>query len=48
MKITLTLTDEQIQRALIVLGNAPYKEIADVIDAIKNQANEQIFANSEN
>lgn len=47
MKITLTLTEEEIQRALIILSNAPYKDIADVIDKIKNQANAQIFAENE-
>jgi hypothetical protein len=48
MELTIKLTDEQVQRALIILGNAPYKEIADVIDTIRDQANEQIFANGEN
>lgn len=43
MELTLKLTDEQVQRALVFLGNAPYKDIADVIDAIKGQANEQIL-----
>lgn len=36
------LTQEQTQRALLFLGNAAYSEIADIIDAIKNQANEQL------
>lgn len=41
--LKIELTEEQTQRALVVLGQAPYIEIADVIDAIKHQANEQIF-----
>lgn len=43
MELTLKLTDEQVQRALVFLGSAPYKEIADVIDTIKYQANEQLL-----
>lgn len=42
MELTLKLTEEQVQRILIILGEAPYKTIADVIDEIKNQANEQL------
>ena len=45
MELTLKLTDEQARRALVFLGNAPYMEIADVIDAIKSQANEQLLNN---
>lgn len=41
-EITLKLSEEQVQRILLIIGNAPYKEIADVIDKIKEQANEQI------
>lgn len=40
--LTIQLTKEQLQRALIVLGKAPYADIADVIDAIKYQASEQL------
>ena len=43
--LTIELTEEQLQRALIVLGTASYSEIADVIDAIKTQANEQLQDN---
>jgi hypothetical protein len=42
MELTLKLTQEQVQRALSILGQAPYIEIADVIDTIKAQANEQM------
>ena len=42
MELTIRLTQEQLQRALHVLGQAPYMEIADVIDSIKSQANEQL------
>lgn len=42
MELTIKLSQEQVQRALNVLGQAPYIEIADVIDSIKNQANEQM------
>lgn len=42
MEITLKLTSEQTQRALEILGQAPYIQIADVIDTIKNQANDQM------
>lgn len=45
--LKLQLTQEQTQRALNFLGKAPYLEIADVIDAIKFQANEQLNAESE-
>jgi len=40
--IKIELTQEQIQRALEYLGQAPYLQIADVIDSIKQQANEQL------
>jgi len=40
--LKLELTEEQTQRMLSFLGNAPYCEIADIIDTIKNQANEQL------
>ena len=42
MELTIKLSQEQIQRALNYLGQAPYIEIADVIDSIKTQANEQM------
>jgi len=42
MELTIKLTDEQLQRTLLILGDAPYKQIADVIDLIKQQANEQL------
>lgn len=42
MELTLTLTTEQVQRMLMYLGEAPYKNIADIIDSIKSQANEQL------
>lgn len=42
MELTIKLSQEQIQRALNFLGQAPYIEIADVIDSIKAQANEQM------
>ena len=38
----LILTDEQVQRTLSILGQAPYIDVADIIDSIKRQANEQI------
>lgn len=41
----LKLTQEQIQRALDILGQAPYNQIADVIGTIKQQANEQLNRN---
>lgn len=41
-KFTVELTEEQLQRALIVLGGAAYTDIADIIDTIKHQVNEQI------
>lgn len=41
-ELTIKLTQEQTQRALEILGQAPYMQIADVIDAIKKQANEQL------
>lgn len=44
-ELTITLTQEQIQRSLEILGQAPYIQIADVIDTIKTQANEQINHN---
>lgn len=37
----IKLTVEQIQRMLVILGNAPYVEVADIIDSIKLQANQQ-------
>ena len=42
MKIELILTDEQVQRTLSILGQAPYMDVADIIDSIKRQAKEQI------
>ncbi len=48
MKLMISLTTEQVQRSLRILGQAPYVEIADVIDAIKAQANEQLNSRSEN
>lgn len=42
MDITIKLTYEQVQRVLNILGQAPYVEIADIIDLIKEQANEQL------
>lgn len=41
-ELTIKLTVEQVQRALNFLGQAPYAEIADIIDSIKQQANEQL------
>lgn len=41
-KFKIELTHEELQRALFELGKAPYSEIADVIDKIKYQANEQL------
>lgn len=38
----IKLTVEQIQRTLAILGNAPYVEVADIIDSIKFQANQQL------
>lgn len=46
MELTIKLTQDQVQRALNILGQAPYMEIADVIDAIKTQANEQLKQDS--
>lgn len=40
--LKIELTQEQIQRALSFLGQAPYVEVADIIDSIKAQANEQM------
>lgn len=42
-KLKIELTEEQLKRALVILGSAPYSEIADVIDDIKYQANEQLI-----
>ena len=42
MEITLKMSEEQVQRILNIIGNASYREIADIIDTIKQQANEQI------
>lgn len=42
MEIILKLSVEQAQRILGIIGNVPYKEVADIIDTIKQQANEQI------
>lgn len=33
----IKLTVEQVQRMLAILGNAPYVEVADIIDSIKAQ-----------
>lgn len=41
-KLKIELTEEQIQRALNFLGSAPYMEVADIIDEIKYQANQQL------
>ena len=41
-KLKIELTQEQLQRVLVFLGNAPYVEIADIIDTVKEQANEQM------
>lgn len=38
-KLKLELTEEQIQRLLIYIGDVPYKYIADIIDDIKSQCN---------
>lgn len=38
----IKLTVEQIQRMIAILGNAPYVEVADIIDSIKMQANQQL------
>lgn len=38
----LKLTIEQVQRMLAILGNAPYVEVADIIDSVKMQANQQM------
>lgn len=38
----IKLTIEQVQRMLAILGNAPYVEVADIIDSIKAQASEQL------
>lgn len=46
MELTIKLTEEQLQRALNFLGKAPYVDIADVIDSIKSQANEQLKQDS--
>ena len=40
--LEIKLTEEQIQRMVIILGDAPYKDVADIIDSIKNQVNQQI------
>lgn len=42
MNITVTLTIEQIERSLAILGRAAYVEVADIIDTIKLQANKQL------
>lgn len=41
----IELTQEQTQRTLEFLGRAPYVEVADIIDSIKQQANEQLKGN---
>ena len=38
------LTEEQVQRMVIILGNAPYKDVADIIDTIKLQVKEETIA----
>ena len=38
----IKLTTEQVQRMLAILGNAPYVEVADIIDNIKLQATQQL------
>ena len=38
----IKLTAEQVQRMLVILGNAPYIEVADIVDSIKLQANQQL------
>lgn len=43
MEITIKLTEEQIQRMLKVIGQAPYVEVADIINSVKVQANEQLL-----
>ena len=45
MEIKVTI--EQVQRMLAILGNAPYVEVADIIDSIKLQANQQLKSNNE-
>lgn len=40
--LKIELTEEQIQRTLVVLGQVPYVQIADIINTIKNQANKQL------
>lgn len=44
--LTFTLTQEQAQRMLIALGKEPYVNIADIINAIQQQAREQMEQNT--
>ena len=45
--LKIELSQEQLQRALVFLGKAPYAEIADIIDIIKYQAKEQLNSKEE-
>lgn len=36
-KVSIELTLEQLQRACDILSQAPYNQIADIIDSIKEQ-----------
>ena len=40
MDIKLTL--EQVQRMVAILGNAPYVDVADIIDSVKMQTSQQL------
>ena len=40
--VEIKLTEEQLQRMVIILGVAPYKDVADIIDEIKKQVNQQM------
>ena len=45
MELNIKITEEQTQRLLMFLGEFPYKEVADLIDTVKSQANEQLTEN---
>lgn len=47
MNLEIKLSEEQVQRTLNVLGREPYMEVADIIDVIKKQANEQLEKSSQ-
>lgn len=41
MEVNLKLNEEQAQRILICLGSYAYKDVADLIELIKNEFKEE-------